>query len=91
MDFAELGNRCQSIKLPEESRNDVNLLVTAWYDGIKEHLDDLAPIKTFPTRKYKSPWLTIHIKQLIQYRDWLVKKLRQNKDPRCELVNENFS
>ena len=40
----------------------------------------MAPLKSFPTRKHKSPWLTGDIKNLIKHRDWLARKFKLAKD-----------
>ena len=78
VDYNLLAERCQSIVLDINSSTTVDLIVEQWYDRLEEILNELAPRKAFPARKKKSPWLTDHIRKLIDHRDHLALQFKHD-------------
>ena len=76
INYRNHNEKINSITLSLEGREtSPNCLLKEWYEKMNDVLDDLAPLRAFPARKHKSPWLTEHIKGLMTRRDWLAKQL----------------
>ena len=80
VDFVKLAESCSLINIDNIDVFETNSMVEKWYKEMINILDDVAPLRSFPARTNKCPWVTPHIKELIHHRDWLAKKQNLNKD-----------
>ena len=53
-------------------------LLRQWQNSFIDILDMVAPIKTFPMRRHRSPFLAGEIRYLIRQRDYLPKQFKKN-------------
>ena len=80
VDFVKLAESCSLINIDNIDVFETNSMVEKWYKEMINILDDVAPLRSFPARTNKCPWVTPHIKELIHHRDWLAKKQNLDKD-----------
>jgi hypothetical protein len=77
VDFEEMRDRISSIQPPMHT--DLDTAVGQWHDDIINILDDMAPIKNFPWRRERCPWITADIRSLFTNRELLVKQLKKRE------------
>jgi len=58
--------------------NSPELLLDLWQKALTSILDTVAPIRTFPMRRHRSPYLNGEIRELIRHRDFLSKQFKKN-------------
>lgn len=80
VDFTDLGRRIENIELVQGAPQDVNVLVESWYSQVLSIIDEVAPMKKYPWRRNKLPWLTDDIQDLLERRDAVLTDLRQAED-----------
>ena len=59
-------------------QNSPELLLDQWQKAFSSILDTVAPIRTFPMRRHRSPYLNGEIRELIRHRDFLAKQFKKN-------------
>jgi len=55
----------------------IDVAATSWNDQLTGLLDQVAPLKHFPRRIHRSPFAS-DVKDLIDYRNWLTRKLKKS-------------
>ena len=75
VDFDELDGKIRSIELPTDRSLDVNYILESWHAQVMSIFDVVAPLKPFPWRRNKLPWLTDEIQELIEKRDGTLARL----------------
>ena len=78
VDFNELAMMVQQIDISTYDENSPEDLLDKWQQAFTDILDTVAPIKTFPMRRHRSPFITGEIRQLIRHRDYLAKQFKRN-------------
>jgi len=76
VDYTELAARVQSIDLEQKPDSTPDALLANWEQAFIKILDDLAPVKSLPMRRHRSPWMTAKIRQLMSFRDSLGRKMK---------------
>ena len=75
VDKAFLESRfCKPVEHAKDS--DINQHISCWLKQYNDILDEVAPIKAFHRRRKKSPFVTQEIRQLMNQRTWIVRKLK---------------
>lgn len=77
VDFTDLGRRIENIKLTQEAPQEVNGQLESWLSQVMGIFDEVAPLKKFPWRRNKLPWLTDDIQDLMERRDAVLTDLKQ--------------
>jgi endonuclease/exonuclease/phosphatase family metal-dependent hydrolase len=75
VDFDQMKDRIGDIQLPEYVELDT--VVGFWNDRIIDVLDEMAPLKNYPWRRERCPWITSDIRSLMKNREVLIKKLKR--------------
>ena len=78
VDFPELYDTVQQIDISTFDHSSPELLLQEWQKQFLSILDSVAPIRTFPMRRHRSPYLNGEIRELIRHRDFLAKQLKKN-------------
>ena len=82
VNFEELAEKIDNIRLVQGERQDVNAQLESWHSQVMAIFDEVAPMKKFPWRRNKLPWLTDDIQELIESRDEMLAGMRkQESDP----------
>ena len=71
VNFDSLRDRVANINLQTTSSMGIDVIVDTWHKSLIDILDDTVPLKKFPWRKERCPWVTDEIRQLITKRDSL--------------------
>lgn len=79
-DMRALKDRAKLITLSDKNKDDPDALVTEWQSSMIEILDDLAPVRPYPMRRRKCPWMNGDVRKRIADRD-KVAKILQSKKP----------
>lgn len=77
VDFLSLGQQVMNIQLGNSNQNEPNLMLENWQRAFTGLIDQVAPLKNYPMRKSKSPWITNEIRKLIEDRDMLSAQLKK--------------
>ena len=62
-----------------QQNEDPNILWDIMSGNIENAIDDLCPLKTFKIKKYKEPWITQELLELIKQKDVRLKKAKRTK------------
>ena len=76
VDLVDLGGRVSNIKLVQAEHQSVDIMLENWHSQMISIFDDVAPLKQFPWRRNKLPWLTDDIQDLIERRDGVLRHLK---------------
>jgi len=61
VDFSELDDLVEQIDISHLNPNSPEHLYEEWFDSFTEISDTVAPLRKFPMRRHRSPWLTAEI------------------------------
>ena len=64
-----------------EITDNPDLLWDYMLENIQNSIDDICPLKTFKIKKYKEPWISQELLELIKDKDTLLKKAKRTKLP----------
>ena len=78
VNFNRLSEKVYDIALDTDLPS-VDHLLENWQLAFTAVIDQFAPLKEFPLRKQRSPWVTPNIKRLMSYRDSIARKLSQKQ------------
>ena len=78
VNFEELYDMVQQTDISAYEHNSPELLIQEWQKAFTDILDTVAPVRTFPMRHHRSPYLNGEIRQLIRHRDFLEKQFKKN-------------
>ena len=76
VNFDALRNRISEIQLLDPSVNSIDDVVSEWNSSVISFIDRVAPLKSYPWRKDRCPWMTDDIRDLMDRRTFLVKELK---------------
>jgi len=79
VNFNMLRSRLSAIQLQDPYVTPIDDVVSDWKDSVLSIIDSVAPLKAFPWRKDRCPWLTDDIRQLMDKRAHLVKDLKHSR------------
>jgi len=68
----------QQIDISTTDPNSPELLLQHCQKAFTNVLNTVAPIRTFPMRRHRSPYLNAEIRELIRHRDFLAKQFKKN-------------
>ena len=68
----------RQIDISTTDPNSPELLLQHWQKAFINILDTVAPIRTFPMHRHRSPCLNAEIRELIRHRDFLAKQFKKN-------------
>ena len=77
VDMKDLKYRVASIEIPIMDNYAPDKMLESWSASLTSILDDVAPLKQYPMRKNRIPWITDRIRELQAKRDFLAKKVLQ--------------
>ena len=77
VDFNQLHHRIVSIDM-QDSLNSVDEILDHWHSQVIQILDDVAPVKLYPWRRNRLPWLSQDVRDLMTKRDLLSKQIASN-------------
>ena len=77
VDFEVLSRRIEDINLNQNEPQDIDVQLESWQSQVVAIFDEVAPLKNFPWRRNKSPWLTNEVQEFIESRDEVLTNLRQ--------------
>jgi len=72
VDFNDLHQQIASIGM-KDSPNSVDEMLEHWHSQVIQILDDVAPVKLYPWRRNRLPWLSQDIRDLMIKRDLITK------------------
>jgi len=75
VDFNELHQRIAAIDIQDHGSDSVDVMLDSWHNRVIQILDDVAPMKPYPWRKNKLPWLNQGIRDLMTKRDVISKTI----------------
>jgi len=84
VDFSALSNRVAQIDISNCDSSSPDDLLNYWQTSFIDILDEFAPIRKFPMRRHRSPWLNGEIRELIKHRDYLAKQVHKFPSPILE-------
>jgi len=85
VNFDSLRTQVAEVQLVNANNNTIDQIVEEWYRSVVKIIDSVAPIKSFPWRRDRCPWVNDDIRQLMDKREFLVKKLKvSNEMHTCE-------
>ena len=76
-DVEDLSLRVAAISIDSSMTNSSTELLDSWSDAITAILDQVAPIKSYPTCTKRCRWMTNEIRALISQRDATARKLER--------------
>jgi retron-type reverse transcriptase len=79
VDFTALCVNVAAIDLEESVPCDTNTMLERWHSSLLNLINDVAPVKNFPMRKHRSPWINSEVRQLMKQRDSLARILKSNR------------
>jgi len=62
----------------QDSLNSVDEILDHWHSQVIQILDDVAPVKLYPWRRNRLPWLSQDVRDLMTKRDLISKKIASN-------------
>jgi len=80
MNMNVVGSQIKAISLPYNGDCTVNDMVAQWTGDVVSILDVHAPMKSFPARRNRSPFLSENTRNLMKERDWLVKEIKSQSE-----------
>ena len=80
VDMEELKFRAHDIQLDECGDKTPDAMIEQWQSNLLQILDEVAPIRPYPSRRRKCPWMTGDVRKRITDRDNLAKILK-SKSP----------
>ena len=85
VDFDTVRNTVAMIQLKDLTTCSIDEILSDWYCSITKIIDSVAPLKSYPWRKSRSPWITEDIRQLMDRRESLVREVkRSNEKHSCD-------
>lgn len=79
VNFNDLGIRIANIQLDDVSNaTQLDEQLTVWYAGVLKILDEVAPLRNFPRRKQKSPFVDKDTNGLMHLRKSMTRKLKND-------------
>ena len=77
VNFDTMRSRAAQIQLSIGANSPVDEVVESWHRSLLQIVDDMAPIKNYPWRRERCPWLTDGIRRLMNKRTFLVNRIKK--------------